>query len=652
MLDKFQAIFEKLLNPYLPLEYIVYFAVILGVIVFLTFQASLLQNSVNKALEDKRDISDIKRTRSKLAFGLSVISIWSIVINIAFFSDFLELPLIFPIGIILFLALINIVYGIKHGYSILGLSSSFKVIAVWAVGIALIALPILYTLDSRPVIPASVVTNDSIMHSILATGIEATEDRQLVDYYQIGYPRGYHSVVYYVSDLLNVETYYLLFPVLIFFYSFIVFTFVDFLPSKGKSLKENLVLLIPTTPYLILVSMYGLYAAQIAVLPVLIAATLQTLKVRLIPEARFKNLLLFLIYLAVINIYGVYGFSLIVVAIGFRLVTLVLPYVDLGGVRGKVNLNIKVRELQSYVLIPLLKLPYEIFIKTKIGIVTLILAIPSAILFFNNLRISLETSDLTFSQGNAFFHPLHMTGTWPDNVFFRDSLNNLNVYILLILFGLQILIIARAKRLTTLIKGLLLMLFVFLMFTLVIQTPYAAFKYFTYVIPVFMFTFGLYLYMELDRIQNKFEIKDNLKRLIVITIFLGYLLITLGFSIRSFDNLNPKGADYFEQFEYLNEKYITQGDTLIFAGDSWSQYFITEEGDYAPSYGWYLRAYDNRNPDFIAIEYEAVKVNEEIGNKYHEFLSKHPAIASSIETTPEECKDYKQDFLIINLNCE
>jgi hypothetical protein len=571
----------------------------------------------------------------KVNYGLLVIFSWAVLINLLFIADFLELSgrTVFAV-LALFVLVVIAIGGWKYKTKVFAeyrRVNDFRQLALllagWFIGFAVLIVPLAAGVANRTTISGHFVSNDSVIHAIFARGFEFTRTaRPLSDYYNANYPRGIHSFFFYSDKLLQADAYETLLPAILFTYSLVFFA-AYYLLSKmqaGRSSSRYLIALAPVVPYLVVAASYSMFAAQIAVVPLMIVAATIIIYLRFDRSLWLNLLALAVISLAAFSIYSVLPISVIAAVAGFKVL---LSWWERR--QGKLVWDVK---LSRRTLLTIL----------FTTVVLTLLALPSIMLAKNMISPKSDSEvggGLLTSVGNlpsGYLDPLHVTGLWASGTEYRGYLINEFSdwgYLLLVVFTIQIVLISRAR----LDRRFLIMLSAFalpcLVILVVVRNQYIQFKYLTFFIPLFTLAW----FIGLDKLLSK------LKWYFAVAVLFSVIAVFVVVPLRSY-KLYPSLLDYqFAELSSLHEKYADKGRTLFLSQEDWLQYFIDSSDDYVPMTLYIPLAYFDTGLDYIVID-----------NAYPQevtaYLETKPDLQQMVSSGKCQTQEFNR-YTVIDVNC-
>jgi len=572
----------------------------------------------------------VRMIKPRVGYGLIIICGWVIFINILALCDFIGIPVFQTTLAIVFGAVILAILQIlrfKDKFKDVYLShNSFKELTalfiVWLVVLGAISIPLLRIFPQFTAVPGHFVSNDSVVHGLFARGFEFTRSLDIANYYNVGYPRGIHSFLHYASDALNISPVYSLLPGSLFALSFLVFAFESIIEKyKFSFFARLLIMILGASSFLVLASAYQGFLAQIAVIPIVVFGASFILMYKFTKA----NLLVFaLISICVLNIYGVFGLSIL----GVSFLVKLIQYFFSGGRKNfRQNLQILILEL-------------NLRLKDSVWLLPLaILLLPSAFATFNILSLQQSGSvgsDLLSSVGNlpaGFLSPLHLTGSWISTLTYRDYPQGGEsglTYLLLTVFAIQVFFFSRLK--SNSLKALTaILLFLNLLTIVVFKNQYLQFKYFTFLIPVFLFSVGVSIYTSLTN-----------KRFAMVIV--GVLvIINLLLPLRAYKLIPVLYQFQLSEIEYIDSNYIEKGSALILTKEDWVQYYRSGSDDYYPLTLYLTKDYINQKLDYVIMDKAYLP-------EITDYLNTNISLRDQLLT---KCNiPYAERYLIVDLNCK
>jgi hypothetical protein len=580
----------------------------------------------------------------KFSNGVLTLVVWCLIINLLFVADFLKLSLL-TVGILFFIIFV-VVISFSAGRSAQNILKIFRdsesqalarLYAVWMFGFFLLLVPFVFLLPDNTLIPAASVSSDSVVHSLLSMGKNMSGTLGLNTYWDDSYPRGFHSFIYYVNSFINLDIRAVLLPATLFGYSFIIFFVNEFLRGLNylKGVSRFLTYIITFTPFLIVVTAYALFIPQVAVMPILLLAVLLIFSKNLQVSPKLKWLIISILTLATINIYGIYAFNVVCIAI----VAQVLMYLRV--------IYIQKKLLKNEVTNILTSIRKQIGFRESLVFLTLsVSAIPIFIMLYNNLTTAFQTYAVTFegkgNLGDTFLSYLHLTGIWNAGGEYRLMPDSYESYFLFGLLIIQIVFILKAKLSDRIIKLNLSLIFLIVLSLVVFKNQYIHFKYLTYYIPVFLATFAI----------SFFELASRFERIKVArVIFFAFVLLAIFLPFESYlTRLSPLTKSGFSDFEYIESVYFQNRKTLLLTGDAWAQYYLIDHvDDYVP-----LNNYAFPAKEYRGGEVDVVIVDNLYGSDVlaYNYIQENPELSYRIESLPTECITKYNRFVIYDILCQ
>ena len=469
--------------------------------------------------------------------------------------------------------------------------------------------PILFFLPADTIESGRHVCNDILGHALVAKGAHYYEASGLDTRLFKWYPRGFHSVLQYISAALGVSPITIILPFLLFCYSFVV----PFSWDVSKEFKINrrwnvigLSLLI-CSPFLSLAMLYLGFAAQSTVVPILLTILFRIFIPNQITFERQVLLQLFLIGAAIAT-YTV--FPLTCIGLGFCIFA-ATHFKEFNRVFGNIKLLLKRKIIIELTCILLVAFP---------GISGMFLLIAKQ--FAGDER----ATDVLHSPGNlkGYLSPLHFAGFWSPQADFRFSLDStfswlpyaqsiMLIAFLGIIFGSQI-----ARRCRSLLVTLLIPVFLIPMLG---ATEYIHFKYFSVALPFTFLIVGISL-ADLNTIKDKIIFTG------VIGLMFGLGVIYSGRVIGKWPVVSK--TDY-EQYLGYRKKFLLPGSVLVLTQDDWFRYVSDKKNIFIPLIGLLPTYYKGETVNRIIVDRDYSAANSMVTDNY-------PKIKEAIQNP--KCLEY------------
>lgn len=573
-----------------------------------------------------------------ISFGILIITLWSSIINFFYFADFFKIDTILTLVVFGGICLLFIYFTLKNKQvKVISIIKDedgkylLKLYLVWYIGLFIFLIPLILFLPKDTLIPQAAVSTDSVVHSLLSMGKSANESTELNSYWSLEYPRGYHSFIYFINSILKLDVRGLLTPFVALGFSFIIF-FIDAVTtgvSSIKGVKKALLMLLPMTSFFIISVGYALFVPQIVVIPILLTCVWGIFELK---NNKLKYFILWMLTLAIINIYGLYAVNVVGVALGVSFL------LELFRNRGKIRNRLKKTSLA------ILNVQRRLS-KFTLGIIIsmTIFSIPTIILLYNNTLSSFIHTDVTFTGtgnlGNTFLSPFHLTGFWLPDEEYRSLPDSYQLYYLLGIFVLQLFFIFKARNSTALIKTNFVFLLMVVASLIIFKNQYIHFKYLSYFIPLFLITFGISF---IEYFKNE---KLPIVNVILFIIILAAIILPYS-SYKAFPAATRKN---FEPFEYIKTNYIDKTSTLVLSSDAWMQYYLKDsQDDYAPLNNYAFPRLQFKNQQIDVIVTDSLYGSDTLISEY---LEKYPGIKSSLSEIRSKCIIQYERFTIYKLTC-
>lgn len=585
---------------------------IANLLVFFIFLSTvvIISQSLNKILKIDK-------------LGFTTLSLTSLIITFVFILDFFEIlnrNLNILIIALLPITALSLQLSKVSRLTIIDLKRISIHLGLLAISIFIISLPLIFIYPADTLITGYSVTNDSLIHAILGRGYEYTRDIGLASVYNEGYTRGIHSLISLFSNILNIESFNLLFPVTISFFALTPLVFLD-LRNRFRIDRFNIFIisLLSISPFLTLNTVYTLFVPQIVSIPFVFAVIFNIPTI----SSKLLKIILWMIVLAgIFNIYGVFSLTLSV-------------FIVIGLVVYRIFKN---RQL--------IKINRPVVMKFLFAIsVFLILSIPAFSINLKTIARQSTTeigSDFLVSFGNLaqFLSPYHITGFWIRGIEYRSTLEGsyANVqYFFIVVLIVQIFFILDKKREYKNLYTLILFFIPILAAVFIVKNPYIQFKYFTYIIPIFSVFFGVgfYRYFNNSRILKIFTL-----------VFLSlYIFVNIFLYIRSFRTLPSIDRNYLSMLSDVSNRYFTEEGVVLLTREDWFQYYVNKSNTYLPVTSYLSKKYSNE-----PIRYVIVDIKSEDAQLY---LSRHPDLSDKLNNVPANCivEEYER-FTVYDFNCK
>ena len=546
----------------------------------------------------------IRRLIPGLSIGYLSILIWAWVIAGSYFSDFLSLPLFGCCLVVAAPILTGAILGlVRKKDSLLALTTVGQLLGYyicWLVGIGVLLIPLVFFVPPDTVIPGRHVCNDIVSHALVAKGrdhfLGTGLDLQLFNWY----PRGFHAVLYYLVQLIGFSQLKLIFPLLIFSYSFIipfVFDVASALSIRSFWQKFGLTIL-ACSPFLGISALYQGFAAQLTVIPIVLLVLFRTFSPPIIPISISVFNFAFLCFTAV-TAYTIFPLTLI----------------GLGICIGGSSLLIERR-----LLVEIKTLISAFSVKLAIALVALTLfSIPSTLaaakFLFLQATGDSQAGDILRSSGNltGYLSPLHLSGFWPKEVYHASSPINASAwfaYLQIAMIGLIVTVLAKSSLKKEYWLVLLTLFVPVFLIPIVGPTEYIQFKYLTLSAPaLFLFTGVAFLHFKESIFRN------ILLGLFVVTCFSAGVI----YSGRIVGQWPVLAEPEFERYVMYRKKYFSKGGVVVLTQDGYFRYFKNRKSVYIPFTGNYPTPYLGQSLNYIFVDKIASGSN-------NDFLARHPEL--------------------------
>ncbi len=549
----------ELLN--INVHFFILFSTQIVILIFILFVSNLVQGIF------------FKDHPSKLSY--SVLVIWSILLSILHFCDFFELmnvPLIL-IGSVLISILLLYFYtraGNQFRDLVKNVRNRYLIpLLVWSAFVFMLIYPFLL-MPKGAEVTGYFISNDSVMHSLMMEGFEKTRERVFFpDYYNESYPRGIHSYGFFLNEIVSEEIQLLPITVTIISYSLLIFVLFDIKVYRQTSFINKMIFAcLIASPFLILATIYHLFLPQIAVIPLVMILVIRWL------DYKRKTSLIELIFdgfiiIAILNIYGVFGLSIVGIAMILRVFTIIVRPSAVEKTRGYLLLNFKIL--------------YENKLLAILTVILFILFLVPGVSSSVNILLAQTSneigSDLLESNGNlpdGFLETYHITGIWHPDLTYRDRLvGDYSGYAYLLLFTLCIeLYFVYGLKNRGVFRSALLVGFVCLASILIFYNSYIHFKYLTYLVVALILAFSVGL----------LEFQTTRKRkLMSVVISIIFIISAAYINYHSVQLIPVKYRHEFDMLESITDSYfLDDNKTLFLTKDDWIQIYIDNENDYVP----------------------------------------------------------------------
>lgn len=582
------------------------------------------------------------------SIGFNTILILGVFINWFYVNDYLQIDYKITWGalllsILLFTFISYRRYGEGHSIKDFLLKANgdyLKLFLTYITAVILLTVPLLFFLPKDTLVSGDNVSNDIIVHAVFAQGHEYTRELNIVKD-DNSYPRGLHSTLFYINEIVQINPIYLVLIGQIILYAFIIFTGDEILfYSNLKNRRVRyIVMLFLTVPFLLISTLYANFAAHVVSIPFILLGMFSILNLNIRSKDLIKDLsLLGLILLSVFNIYSIFALNVL----GFTVVI-------------KIFLEIFLNRLHLRSYITSKKIFYDIknkmpSIRFSTGVIALFVIglIPALPLLRNTITYMRKSSGfLLSSNGNLsdFLSPWHITGIWAADLEYRVQPQVFTSYFLALFFAFQICFIYKANQ--TINRALRFTFIILLALSalglVIINNRYAHFKYFTFLVPIFVFIFAYGFINYLDFLKNKF-----VRVILIITLLLGMVIIP-SLSFIKFPIIKEGGK--LEVMQQLRENYLDKGSTIYFGYDDWTTYFRTQNDDYMPMIGYLPTQYTGEDIRYFIVD--PTYVEKDIDSFIESFFKKHPALGSKFKNVPEDCVvEYLERYTIYDLKCD
>ncbi len=186
--------------------------------------------------------------------------------------------------------------------------------------------------------------------------------------------------------------------------------------------------------------------------------------------------------------------------------------------------------------------------------------------------------------------------------------------------------------------------FVMALGTFGFQNVYIHFKYLTYLTAFFIVIFGV----SLIKFFNGFKFSFISK--IALILFIAVSAVTSAISL---NRVAPATEKYFATINEIKVDYLDKYKVMLFSEDAWFRYYSSEDyDDYQPmdEFIYPDRKYDSSAD--IKLDYIIEDTLFGVDKDTQSFMDKTPKIKSLVDSTPKECIQTTDRFIIYNLNCD
>lgn len=545
-----------------------------------------------------------------LDFGVGVVSSWAVLLGSAYIIDYFELPHVSLVFLVLSLFVLFYREICKSsGQRALRLffsntlnKETLILFCWWMLSVIFMSLPLIITFPPDTLIGGHFVCNDAVAHSLSMYGFSHTRALNLVN--AIGfetYPRAFHSLMSIPIQLLNVAPIKLILLATMFSYSFLVFPLSYILKqSKGTVFEKTLCLLSAFSPFLLTTSIYLNFVAQIACIPLAIAALVMIEDIRHIPDSKITAICFFITATGATLTYGVFFPPLLVIYIPTVIKAL------------------RLIRLTSYRLL-------------SVGI-GLILCVSLCLVFYNNSLLLYEhtfvptSENLVRASGNlpGFLSLLHLTGMWPGIFEYRAYPGPARWGLILgLVLIVQVGLVARKwsqRPPFLLLKPTISVLFV----VSVVCGPYVVFKYLNFLLIIFSLCVSSSLLLNCQDCSKIGKIAR--------TVLVGVMFYFQGIStLPAHFPASVFRSSAWQQISYINDRYITKGNTLILSKEDWFHSFIVDPGDNIE-----ISIYAARYRNESRLDYFIVDTHARL--EVDEYLLKRQRLAKRIKKVDPVCQ--------------
>lgn len=570
---------------------------------------------------------------SKFNLGFLVMCLWSGLVCFFFFIDYFEIPpviglLVLAVAVVLLVAYL-LVWRKTEFLEIFALTSVKKNILIfgcWVVALAILLLPLVWTMPDETVISGHFISNDSVMHALMSEGYKVTREIQILQFYNNSYPRAFLSFNHFFSEITNIEPVYLVLPMVLFSLSLLVFPVYDIWVQSGAKSKVNLILLslIPTSGFLVTYAAYMLFATQVAVIPVLIVTMLYINRFSLESEGKFGVLCMALLVVSVFSIYGIFALFVALLALGWRVG--VSLWANRGGYSQLIS---RVWSLvdRSTILV---------------SVIVAILSLPALILTKEMIVTQFTGGGgLLTSWGNlpgGFLSVFHLSGLWPVEVEARDNLfggSTLYSYVLLLLIIVHAWFVFRGKLNSWLMATFIQLCLPVFVFLFVFGNPYLHYKFLSFFIPFLLICSGV----------GAINIMGERKRIAQLLIAL-FVVASAAINSQYYKRVPVVQGFQLSELKYLAEEYMHAHQTLMLTNEDWIQFYRRQADDFTPNTQYRVNSYKDGDIDYLIWDAGYEKENKQ-------FLQEHPDIKAKKESLPDSCVTQRfARFLVYDFNCK
>ena len=590
----------------------------------------------------------------KVPYSTAVIGLWSFLVSLLYFCDYMELRLLgvlSALGVLFLLTIVDASWRFKHSLFLLykernQFTKLVGLFLVWLAALGALSVPLFFAFPADAVITGYNIVNDGVTHACLARGFTYTRLRELSPAFAWGmqvYPRGAHSFLFFMNHFLKVDSARLLLPGIIFAYSLIIFA-LEPLIDRSRIQRASLrgfILIASSAPFLSLVGIYLLFVSHSFTIPIALAAVISIFTFDRSKEIGWQLFITCLLALGSLVAYGIFPISIIAAAIVIKAAFSI-----------KFNwgfCRVWLRELA--------KLPQTIrsnislwpLLLLLLGIISASPAIGNTVSLVFYLFSATPSENVFSTGGNLPQHLsfLHLTGLWPTLADYRENFGGKRFeYTLLLTFVVQLFFIFHAvgrnsnagkpPRAMHLTLGCLSAFP--LAAAMLIPGAYVHYKYLAFLVPLFTFSAITCLV--------EFSPRQSLPWRSFCLLVMGFYLY--GSAVLPRMALHPQSIineSFWDTLTTLSHEYMDKGNTLVLTKEDWIQFFITDSIDGAPLTQYMYRPWREAKLDFLIVDnkIEALALS---------YLQPFPRIIKRMEDIPAECvRIYAQRFKVFDFKC-
>jgi hypothetical protein len=558
---------------------------------------------------------------TKFSIGYLVITLWALLIMVCFVSDYIELDPKLVVALLVGGAafLVGFTASKKRQqfldiFTWKNLKANLLLIAIWVAALLVLSLPLIISLQKKTIIPGHFVSNDSVFHALMSEGFAHTRDVVLGKYYDISYPRAYHSFIYIASKTLSITTNYLLLPLTLVSLSMMVFVAHDVWERFRLKSKVLLVLisLLSVAGFLVTNVAYILFVPQIAVIALVLAAVVAVNDYRLKDHGLFGLASAGLLMVAILSMYGIFSLTVVLIALAWRLAESIWW--------NRKRLDKLVKKFWNLIS------PLTIVLVICLAL----LAVPAVKTTYHIIagEAAADSTNLLTSWGNipasaGILSVFHISGIWhPENDYVRELTANHGsfAYLAAIFLLIQVIAIVKGKVNSRLRNSLIQVAIPTFGIVFVILNPYLQYKLLTFLIPIFLICFGVGVY-------TLFEGKWKVLSVLIVLATLYYAVV---FTLPYYKNMDVVTEPQMQELQALDQNYTQKGSTLFLTNEDWAAYFHTQPDDFNPNTQYWPHVYRGSSLDFVIWDTKYQQQNID-------YIATKPDLKAQIESLPGKC---------------